>query len=140
LGNRFLGTFLMKYINSRKLLASYAIGGFISTLGTIFIVGTGGLYCLIATSAFMSLMFPTIYGIALDGMGEDATLGAAGLIMAIVGGALLPPLQGAIIDWDPVSFLPAVNTSFVLPLICFAVIAVYGLRAIRFEKQHFLTL
>jgi FHS family L-fucose permease-like MFS transporter len=137
LGNRFLGTFLMKYINSRKLLAFYAIGGFLTILGTIFIVGKGGLYCLVATSAFMSLMFPTIYGIALEGMGEDATLGAAGLIMAIVGGALMPPLQGAIIDWDPVSFLPAVNASFVLPLICFVVIAVYGFRAMRFEKQQF---
>jgi MFS transporter, FHS family, L-fucose permease len=137
LGNRFLGTFLMKYINSRKLLAFYAIGGFITILGTIFIVGPVGLYCLIATSAFMSLMFPTIYGIALEGMGEDATLGAAGLIMAIVGGALMPPLQGAIIDWDPVSFLPAVNVSFVLPLFCFVVIAVYGFRAMRFEKQRF---
>lgn len=137
LGNRFLGTFLMKYISSRKLLAFYAVGGFITILGTIFIVGKGGLYCLIATSAFMSLMFPTIYGIALEGMGEDATLGAAGLIMAIVGGALMPPLQGAIIDWNPVSFLPAVNVSFVLPLICFMVIALYGFRAIGYEKQQF---
>jgi FHS family L-fucose permease-like MFS transporter len=90
-----------------------------------------GLYLLVATSAFMSLMFPTIYGIALEGLGDDAPLGAAGLVMAIVGGALMPPLQGAIIDLGTVGFLPAVNFSFILPLICFMVIAVYGYRTLK---------
>ena len=135
LSSRFISTFLMKYVNSRKLLTIFAIGGMITTLGTIFIVGMGGLYCLIATSAFMSLMFPTIYGIALEGIGEDATLGAAGLVMAIVGGALMPPLQGAIIDLGTVAWLPAVNFSFMLPLISFIVIAFYGFRA---QKHHLL--
>lgn len=133
LSSRFISTFLMKYVNSRKLLTIFAIGGMITTLGTIFIVGMGGLYCLIATSAFMSLMFPTIYGIALEGIGEDATLGAAGLVMAIVGGALMPPVQGAIIDMGTVLWLPAVNFSFVLPLISFIVITIYGFRA---QKHH----
>ena len=99
--------------------------------GVIFIEGMLGLYCLIATSAFMSLMFPTIYGIALDGIGEDAKLGAAGLVMAIVGGALMPPIQGAIIDLGTVGFLPAVNFSFILPLICFVVITIYGYRSYK---------
>ena len=93
-----------------------------------------GLYCLIGISACMSLMFPTIYGIALDGLGEDAKVGSAGLIFAIVGGALMQPLQGAIIDLGDragnVSLggltLPAVSASFSLPLICFVVIALYG--------------
>jgi FHS family L-fucose permease-like MFS transporter len=80
----------------------------------------------------MSLMFPTIYGIALKGLGEDAKIAAAGLIMAILGGSLMPPIQGAIIDLDIVSLgsvtLPAVRASFVLPLICFVVIAVFGFR------------
>jgi len=65
---RFISTFLMKYFNSRKLLMLFAIGGLITITGTIFIQGMGGLYCLIATSAFMSLMFPTIYGISLEGI------------------------------------------------------------------------
>lgn len=95
LSSRFISTFLMKYVNSRKLLTIFAIGGMITTLGTIFIVGMGGLYCLIATSAFMSLMFPTIYGIALEGIGEDATLGAAGLVMAIVGGGTHASFTGS---------------------------------------------
>ena len=127
--SRFVCTLLMKYINSRMLLMIFGIGGICTTLGTIFIVGQAGLYCLVATSAFMSLMFPTIYGVALDGVGNDTTLGAAFLVMAIVGGALMPPLQGMIIDMGTVGFLPAVNASFCLPLICFVVISAYGLRA-----------
>jgi FHS family L-fucose permease-like MFS transporter len=86
-----------------------------------------GLYCLVAISAFMSLMFPTIYGIALENVNrEDTTLGAAFLVMAIVGGALMPPLQGMIIDQQVLFGMPAVNVSFVLPLICFMAVATYG--------------
>lgn len=79
----------------------------------------------------MSLMFPTIYGIALSGLGDDAKFGAAGLIMSILGGSVLPPLQASIIDRGTVIGMPAVNVSFVLPFICFVVIAVYGLRTWR---------
>ena len=125
----------MKYMNSRLLLTIFSIGGFIMTLGAILIVGMPGLYCLIGISAFMSLMFPTIYGIALEGVGEDATLGAAGLVMAIVGGALMPPLQGLLIDLGTVGFLPAVNFSFILPLICFVVIGIYGYRTLTVHKR-----
>ena len=128
---RFISTLLMKYVNSGKLLMIFAIGGMCTITGVIFIEGMLGLYCLVATSAFMSLMFPTIYGIALDGIGEDAKLGAAGLVMAIVGGALMPPMQAAIIDLGTVGFLPAVNFSFILPFVCFVIIAIYGFRAYK---------
>ncbi len=137
LASRFVSTFLMKFVNSRRLLMYFAVGGIITITGTIFIEGMTGLYCLVATSAFMSLMFPTIYGIALEGIGEDATLGAAGLVMAIVGGALMPPLQGTIIDQGQIGFLPAVNASFVLPLISFVVIAIYGFRTYKYQKKSF---
>jgi FHS family L-fucose permease-like MFS transporter len=84
-----------------------------------------GLYCIIGVSGCMSLMFPTIYGIALKGVGDDAKLGAAGLVAAIGGGALIPLIQANIID------NAAVSISFVVPLICFVVIAIYGRRAYK---------
>ena len=131
---RFISTFLMKYVNSRKLLMFFAIGAMLASAGTILIDGVMGLYCLMAISIFMSLMFPTIYGIALENVSlEDSSLGAAFLVMAIVGGALMPPLQGMIIDLGTVGSLPAVNFSFILPFICFVVIFIYGLRTSRMK-------
>ena len=128
--SRFISTFLMKYVNSRKLLAIFGCGAALCALGAILIVGMVGLYCLLGISFFMSLMFPTIYGIALEDIdSQDATLGAAFLVMAIVGGALMPPLQGLIIDQQTIFGHPAVNVSFVLPLICFIMIIGYGYRS-----------
>ena len=130
--SRFISTFLMKYVNSRVLLAVFGLGAIVCTLGTILIVGMPGLYCLVGISAFMSLMFPTIYGIALENVdSKDTSLGAAFLVMAIVGGAVMPPLQGLIIDMGSVYGHPAVNVSFVLPLICFTAITIYGIRSAR---------
>lgn len=127
---RFISTFLMKYVDGRKLLTIFGICAAICSLGAILIVGKTGLYCLIGISLFMSLMFPTIYGTALEYVSlEDASLGAAFLVMAIVGGALMPPLQGMIIDCGTIAGHPAVNVSYCLPFICFVVVAIYGLRA-----------
>ena len=81
-------------------------------------------------------MFPTIYGIALEGVdAQDTTLGASFLVMAIVGGALMPPLQGLIIDQQTIFGHPAVNCSFCLPLLCFIIICIYGLRSYRLSSQ-----
>jgi FHS family L-fucose permease-like MFS transporter len=128
--SRFISTFLMKFVNGRMLLTIFGCGAALCSLGAISIVGMVGLYCLVGISFFMSLMFPTIYGIALEDVdNQDATLGAAFLVMAIVGGALMPPLQGLIIDQQSVFGLPAVNASFVLPLLCFLIIIGYGYRS-----------
>ena len=129
--SRFVCTFLLRFINAGRLLALLAVGGACFTLGTIFLQNIWGLYCLVGISACMSLMFPTIYGIALKGLGDDAKFGAAGLIMAILGGSVLPPVQALIIDQRTVGSLPAENASFVLPLICFVVITIYGVRTFR---------
>ncbi len=128
--SRFISTFLMKYVNTRTLLTVFAIGAGLCSLGAICIVGKAGLYCLVGISFFMSLMFPTIYGIALENVdSQDTSLGAAFLVMAIVGGALMPPLQGMIIDQQTIMGHPAVNVSYVLPLICFVVVGLYGVRS-----------
>ena len=127
--SRFVCTFLLKYFTPGLLLTGLAIGGIATTLGAIFVSGYVGLYCLVGISACMSLMFPTIYGIALKGLGEDAKLASAGLIFAIVGGALMPPLQGWVIDFGEIAGMSATRFSFFLPAICFVVIAAYGWRS-----------
>lgn len=132
---RFTSTLLMRKISPRKLLVVFACGAMLCSAGAIFIQSNIGLYCLIGISAFMSLMFPTIYGIALDGLdGDQVTIGAAGLVEAIVGGALLPPLQGTIIDKGVICGMPAVNVSYALPFICFLIVGIYGLLAVRWNR------
>ena len=130
LGGRFIGTFIMRYVNTRQLLMWFGVGASLCTLGAICIEGLWGLYSLVCISLFMSIMFPSIYGIALENVdSKDTHLGAAFLVMAIVGGALMPPLQGALIDQQVIFGHPAVNISFILPLICFLVIIIYGYRS-----------
>lgn len=127
---RFISTFLMKYVDGRKLLTIFGILAAVCSLGAILVVGKTGLYCLVGISLFMSLIFPTIYGTALEKVSlEDASIGAAFLVMAIVGGALMPPLQGLIIDCGTVFGHPAVNVSYCLPMFCFVIVAVYGIRS-----------
>ena len=130
--SRFIATFLMRYVRPGRLLMVFAIGGFVSIAGVILSQGIMGMYFLVATSAFMSLMFPTIYGIALKGLGEDAKFGAAGLIMAILGGSIMPPMQAAIIEKGTLFSMPAENISFIIPLVCFVVIAIFGFRTRTF--------
>ena len=132
--SRFICTFILRYLSPGLLLKVLAFAGMAFTFGVISFQNILGMYCLVGVSACMSLMFPTIYGIALQGLGDDAKFGAAGLIMAILGGSVLPPLQAAIIDQHTLFGLPAVNLSFVLPFICFVVIVIYGHRSYQREK------
>ena len=124
-GSRFLCTWLLKWFKPAQMLATFASIAILLTIIVIAIGGRTGLYSLVAVSACMSLMFPTIYGLALKDVGPDAEIGSAGLIMAILGGSLLPPLQAMIIDADYINF------SFIIPTLCFIIILLFGLRQIK---------
>ncbi len=128
---RFICTALMRKLSPGWLMGTLAVVAVTLLLGAIFLDKKAGLTCLVAVSACMSLMFPTIYGIALRGLSpEEAEIGSAFLIMAIVGGAVLPLAQGMFIDGI------GIKNSFWLPVVCFVVIAIYGFRAYRtYEKQ-----
>lgn len=128
---RFLFTWLMKYFRPAKLLLVAAAADIVCTLFVVVLGGTGWpcVIALIAVSFFMSLMFPTIYGLALDGVEDpakggyagDAKIGASGLIMAILGGALITPLQGMVSD----AF--GINLAYLVPLVCFVVVFAYAM-------------
>lgn len=136
---RAIGTYLLRTIKAARLLTYFSIMAVILTLGTIYLPGEYGLYALVGITLGMSIMFPTIYGISLDGLDEEESkIGAAGLVMAIVGGALMPKWQGMIIDIGGsgvndtiIAGVAEVNFSFILPLICFVYIAWFGRRVGR---------
>ncbi|MCB0643148.1 MAG: hypothetical protein KDC44_15975, partial [Phaeodactylibacter sp.] len=142
LSSRWIAVYLSRFIDPAKLMLRFAILGCLLCLGTIFLQGLPGLYCLVGISISMSLMFPTIYGLALEGMGDEAKIGSAGLIMAIVGGALMPPLQGSFLDWGGdgfndlqiLGYIPEVNFSFILPFFCLLAVGIYSYRAFAVHK------
>lgn len=132
---RWVCTFLLRVMPAARLLAIFAILAMSFTFGAIFLEGMTGLYSLVGISFAMSLMFPTIYGIALEGLGEDSKFAAAYLVMAIVGGAIMPTLQGMILDLGGTGYtdtiimgVPEVNFSFILPLMCFLMVFLFAVR------------
>lgn len=130
---RFLFTWMMGFIKPAKLLAVASVLAITCTLGVIFGSGWFSICALVAISACMSLMFPTIYGIALDGISGDSTkLAASGLIMAILGGAIITPLQALISDRY------GIGHSFWVPLACFVVVLGYSTAILR-KNRNYLT-
>ena len=128
--SRFICTWLMQWFTPARLLSSAAIIGIVAVFGAITFTDRNGIYCLVAVSICLSLMFPTIYGLALHGIGENIKIAGAGLIMAILGGSFFPPIQAAIIESNVSIFgLPSTNISFVIPMLCLAVVGWYGHRA-----------
>lgn len=132
---RWVCTALLRIMPAANLLAGFAVLAMGFTLGAIFLEGMIGLYSLVGISFAMSLMFPTIYGIALEGLGEDSKFAAAYLVMAIVGGAIMPTLQGMILDIGGTGYtdvmilgVPEVNFSFTLPLLCFLMVWLFAVR------------
>lgn len=140
---RMIGTYLLQYINAAQLLRGFAVLAGACTLLTIGITGTFGMFALVCISFFMSIMFPTIYGETLSGLNvSDTKIGAAALVMAIVGGALMPKFQGNIIDlggdgvadlqWMGIS---EINLSFALPLLSFIYIFYYSSLLVENAKK-----
>ena len=125
--SRFIATALMSKFQPHSILKTMAILGGLFTLIVIFVGGQIGAIALVGISACMSLMFPTIFGLGSRGLGEDTKIGGSGLIMAILGGALLTPLQGYIIDKSNVSI------SYLVPFVCFVVIAAYAVFAGKYK-------
>lgn len=119
---RFFFTWMMKYFRPAMLMAWAAAADIVLCLIVVLMSGSGWIAvgALVLVSFFMSLQFPTIYGIALADVGDDAKIGASGLIMAIVGGALLTPLQGLVSD------AYGISVSYIIPLICFVVVLEYS--------------
>jgi FHS family L-fucose permease-like MFS transporter len=124
--SRFICTWLMKYITPGNLLAVLSGLAVVFSLMVIFIGGYPGVYALIGISGCMSLMFPTIFGLAVRGLGEDTKIGGSGVIMAILGGAVLTQIQGFVSD-----FTQSINLAYFVPLVCFLIIAYYGAVACR---------
>lgn len=120
---RFFFTWMMTYVRPAKLMAWAAAADIVFCLVVILMSGSGmiAVIALVLVSFFMSLQFPTIYGIALDGVGDDAKIGASGLIMAILGGALLTPLQGYVSD------MFGISVSYIVPLVSFVVVLWYSI-------------
>ena len=129
-GGRFVCTWLMRWFSPSRMLSVMGIVGMAMLLGAIFFTDRNGIYCLVMVSACLSLMFPTIYGIALLDVGENIKIAGAGLIMAILGGSFFPFIQAAIIDSGITLLgLPNTTVSFIIPLICLCVVVWYGHRS-----------
>ncbi|WP_310559686.1 L-fucose:H+ symporter permease [Flavobacterium sp.] len=126
---RFFGTFLMQYINPRKLLIIYTFINIALTI--IAITGTGMMvvYCLIAIAFFMSIMFPTIFSMGIDGLGHNTKIGSSLIVMSIVGGAFLPPILGIISDQTA-----NIQYGYIVPLVCFLVILLFAFNVHKTDK------
>lgn len=127
---RFINTWLMKYFQPRNLLTGSAVLAVVATLVVIFGSGLVAVYALVAISGFMSLMFPTIYGLSLRGLGKDTKIGGSFLIMAILGGAVLTFIQGQVSD-----LTGSIHMAYFVPLVCFVIIAFYGQMKFKTQQQ-----
>lgn len=129
--SRFIFTALMRYMQPGILLAFAATGAVAASLVAIFATGMTGVIGLVMISFFMSLMFPTIYGIALEGMTEgESKVGGSFLVMAILGGAILTAVQGFLS-----TTFSSINVSYWIPLLCFVIVGAYGLLAKNDERN-----
>ena len=128
--SRFLMTWVIGRIRATKVMAALGLLAILLCLYAMFVPNITGVIALVAVSFCLSLMFPTIYGVALTGLGPATKFGAAGLVMAIVGGAIMPLVQGGLLD----ATSPAL--SFIVPAACFAVVTAYAIFDLRAPAQR----
>ena len=135
--SRFLCTWLMQWFSPTRMLSTLGIIALTALLGVVLFTDRSGMYCLVIVSACLSLMFPTIFGIALRDVGDNIKIASAGLVMALLGGAFFPPIQAAIIESGVTAMgLSSSNLSFLIPLLCIGVVVWYGHRSwIRFHVK-----
>lgn len=126
---RFICTWLMKYIRPVNLLSALTALAVILSITVVYAQGFVGVYALMGISGCMSLMFPTIYGLGVRGLGEDTKIGGSGMVMAIAGAALLTQVQGILSDQSG-----SIKFAYWVPAIAFAIIAYYSLTVARNKK------
>lgn len=124
---RFAGTALLQFVSSNKLLAIYAVISAALCFLAIFGSGASVVYALCGIGFFMSIMFPTIFGLGIEGIGDDTKPGSSWLIMSIIGGAVIPLLMGGLIDVNGDN----IQIGYSIPLICFVVILYFGLKGYK---------
>jgi FHS family L-fucose permease-like MFS transporter len=125
---RFVCTWLMKYIRTDKILTALSVAAVIFCLLTIYGKGLVGVYALMCISGCMSLMFPTIYGTGIKGLGNDTKIGGAGMVMAIAGAAVLTQIQGILSDLSSITF------AYWVPVAAFGFIAIYSVTICRRQQ------
>jgi FHS family L-fucose permease-like MFS transporter len=131
LGGRFIGTGLLQFVKAQKLLAIYAVAAALLCGVAILTKGAFVVYCLWGIGFFMSIMFPTIFGLGIDGLGEDTAPASSFMIMSIVGGAIIPYIMGMMVDFSHDRIQPG----YIIPLLCFLVVLYYGLSGYKIKKQ-----
>ena len=123
MAGRFVGTFLLRFFPAARLLAVYSVICIALSLVAIYSDGKYVVYALSALGFFMSIMFPTIFGLGIEGLGKDTKIGSSLLIMSIIGGAIFPYIMGTIIDMNNDKIQPG----YIVPLICFLVIIYFAI-------------
>lgn len=131
MSGRFMGTYFMRYIAPHRLLFIYAVISLLLSIICIYSEGMVIVYSLIGIAFFMSIMFPTIFSLGISGLGSETKTGSSLIIMAIVGGAILPPLMGYISDQAG-----SIQTGYYVPLFCFAFVALFAWRGWKPYRQE----
>ncbi len=127
---RFIGTFLMKYIQPAKLLALYSLISIVLLTIALFTTGNIAVYALMGVPFFMSIMFPTIFALGIKGLGEESKIASSFLVMAIVGGGILPLFMGMISDRTG-----SIQAAYIIPLMCFLVVFFFGWKGYKINKH-----